>query len=84
MEKIKSTHPPNRMAIRAAVSIKKGSGTILIRRSVRASRIQRSLSKKIWWKIIKYFVKSVDITAAKVQAGASAYGDWQNLSDRSL
>ena len=51
-------------AIRAAVSAKNGSGTILIRRSVAGSRIHRSLSKKILWKIIKYFVKSVDIRRA--------------------
>lgn len=56
---------PKVTPILAAVSIKNGSGTMLIKRSVAGSRIHRSLSKKILWKITKYFVKSVDITAAR-------------------
>ena len=52
------------MPIRAAVSMKNGSGTILISRSVRGSSCQRSLVKKILWKIIKYFVKSVEMIPA--------------------
>lgn len=52
------------MPIRAAVSMKNGSGTMLIRRSVRGSSCQRSLVKKILWKIIKYFVKSVEMIPA--------------------
>ena len=56
---------PKVNAIRPAVSIKKPSGTILISISVDGSRIHRSLLKKIWWNIIKYFVKSVEMMAAR-------------------
>ena len=62
--------PPKVAAMRTAVSMKKGSGTILINRSVAGLRIQRSLSKKIWWKTIKYFEKFVDITAVIRSAAA--------------
>ena len=50
----------NKSPIRIAVSIKKGSGTILIKRSVAGFKIHRSLSKNIWWKTTKYLEKSVD------------------------
>lgn len=38
--------------------------------SVRGSRTHRSLLKKILWKTIKYFVKSVDIMPIKTKATA--------------
>ena len=61
--------------ILAAVSTKNGSGTMFINKSVDGSRIHRSLVKNILWKSIKYFVKSVDIMAARaaVNAKNSAY-----------
>ena len=54
----------NKSPIRIAVSIKKGSGTILIKRSVAGFKIHRSLSKNIWWKTTKYLEKSVDMIPA--------------------
>ena len=38
--------------------------------SVRGSRIHKSLVKKILWKTIKYFEKSVDITPISARATA--------------
>lgn len=57
------TDNPKVNPIRRAVSIKKGSGTMFISKSVDGSSIHKSFVKKIWWKTIKYFEKSVDITA---------------------
>ena len=56
--------------ILAAVSTKNGSGTMFINKSVDGSRIHRSLVKNILWKSIKYFVKSVDIMAARAAVNA--------------
>ena len=39
----------------------------MINRSVAGSNSHKSLLKKIWWKITKYFVKSVDITSPSTQ-----------------
>ena len=64
------TIPANTIAICAAVSKKKPSGTMLMSMSVRGSRTHRSLLKKILWKTIKYFVKSVDIMPIKTKATA--------------
>ena len=48
----------NIISIRCVISTKKPSGTIFIKLSVVGSSIHKSLLKKIWWKIIKYFSKS--------------------------
>ena len=62
---------PKVIAILAAVSMKNGSGTMLISKSVRGSKSQRSLLKNIWWKMTKYFVKFVDIRAARAASIAN-------------
>lgn len=56
---------PKRKAILPAVSMKKPSGTMLMSMSVEGSKIHRSLLKKMWWNITKYFVKLVDIIRAR-------------------
>ena len=43
---------------------------MLMSMSVRGSRTHRSLLKKILWKTIKYFVKSVDIMPIRASATA--------------
>ena len=67
-EKKIRTSPPKIAAIRRAVSIKKGSGSIFIIRSSSGYRIHRVLSKRIWWKTRKYFVKSVDMITVRIKA----------------
>ena len=64
MPKRISDRAPNRKAMRPAVSMKNPSGTILISISVVGSKIHRSLVKNMWWNMMKYFVKLVDIIAA--------------------
>ena len=61
---------PKVIAIRRAVSIKNGSGTILINKSVAGFKIHKSLSKKIWWNTIKYLEKSLATMAAMTRAAA--------------
>ena len=56
---------PKRPAMRAAVSIKNPSGTMLMSISVAGSRIHRSLVKNIWWNMTKYLEKSVEIIRAR-------------------
>ena len=56
---------PKRRAIRAAVSMKNPSGTMLISISVDGSKIHRSLVKKIWWNMMKYLEKSVDMISPR-------------------
>ena len=55
----------NIISIRSVISTKKPSGTIFIKLSVAGSSIHKSLLKKIWWKIIKYFSKSPAIRNTK-------------------
>ena len=57
-------------AMRAAVSMKKPSGTMLMSMSVAGSRIHRSLLKKIWWNMMKYLVKSVDMMSPRTVINA--------------
>ena len=59
-KRIRDREPKSR-AMRAAVSMKKPSGTMLMSMSVAGSRIHRSLVKKMWWNMMKYLVKSVDM-----------------------
>ena len=54
-KRIRDREPKSR-AMRAAVSMKKPSGTMLMSMSVAGSRIHRSLLKKIWWNMMKYLV----------------------------
>ena len=56
--------------MRAAVSMKKPSGTMLMSMSVAGSRIHRSLLKKIWWNMMKYLVKSVDMMSPRAVISA--------------
>ena len=56
---------PKRPAMRAAVSIKNPSGTMLMSISVAGSRIHRSLVKNIWWNMTKYLEKSVEMIRAR-------------------
>ena len=60
----------NKIPMRSAVSMKKGSGTMLINISVAGSRIHKSLLKKILWKTTKYLEKSVDIIPPTTRARA--------------
>ncbi len=50
--------------MRKTVSRKKPSGTMLMSISVEGSSIHKSFLKNIWWNIIKYLVKSVEIMSA--------------------
>ena len=54
-----ATAQPKIAAMRMAVSKKNPSGTMLMSISSFGFRIQRSLSKKIWWKVTKASEKSV-------------------------
>ena len=45
--------------------MKKPSGTMLMSMSVDGSRIHRSLLKKIWWNMMKYLEKSVDMMSPR-------------------
>ena len=61
---------PKVIPMRNAVSIKNGSGTMLINKSVAGFKIHRSLSKKIWWNTIKYLEKSLATVTAMKRAAA--------------
>ena len=60
----------NTIIILSDISIKKPCGTIFIKLSVAGSSIHKSLLKKIWWNIIKYFSKSPAIRNTKTEVMA--------------